>query len=218
MSYQLAIFDLDGTILSTLDDLADSTNYALHTCGYPTRTVDEVRRFVGNGMYLLMKRALPAGTSEEEIQHTLAVFKAWYGEHCTIKTKPYDGICGMLAGLRAAGCKTAVLSNKADYATQELCVQYFDGLLDYAAGEKEHLGIPKKPAPEAVWAIMKELDCKPENCVYIGDSDVDIDTAKNAGLACISVDWGFRERELLEQKGAETIVSTPDALAKAILD
>ena len=217
MSYKLAIFDLDGTILSTLDDLADSTNHALAACGFPTRTTDEVRRFVGNGIRLLIERAVPAGTSAADIERTLEEFKTWYGTHCTIKTKPYDGICEMLAKLRAAGCKTAVLSNKADFAVQSLCAQYFDGLLDYAAGEREHLGIPKKPAPEAVWAILDELGVEKADCVYVGDSDVDVDTARNAELTCIAVDWGFRERELLVAKGAEMIVSTPDALCEAIL-
>ena len=217
MSYKLAIFDLDGTILSTLDDLADSTNHALAACGFPTRTTDEVRRFVGNGIRLLIERAVPAGTSAADIERTLEEFKTWYGAHCTIKTKPYDGICEMLAKLRAAGCKTAVLSNKADFAVQSLCAQYFDGLLDYAAGEREHLGIPKNPAPEAVWAILDELGVEKADCVYVGDSDVDVDTARNAELTCIAVDWGFRERELLVAKGAEMIVSTPDALCEAIL-
>ncbi|MBE6611971.1 MAG: HAD family hydrolase [Ruminococcaceae bacterium] len=217
MSYKLAIFDLDGTILDTLDDLADATNHALTVCGYPTRTTDEVRRFVGNGVRLLMTRAVPEGTSAEEIDRSLAEFKAYYGTHCAIKTKPYDGICEMLKRLRAEGCKTAVLSNKADFAVKPLCKQYFDGLLDYAAGEREHLGIPKKPAPEPVWAIADELGIDRADCVYIGDSDVDIDTAKNAGMDCISVDWGLRERELLIAHGAEKIVSTPDALMAAIL-
>ena len=217
MSFKLAIFDLDGTILSTLDDLADSTNHALTVCGFPERTTDEVRRFVGNGMRLLIERAVPAGTSEADIVRALEEFKSWYASHSTIKTKPYDGICEMLAKLRAAGCKTAVLSNKGDFAVQTLCAQYFDGLLDYAAGEREHLGIPKKPDPGAVFAILGELGVEKADCVYIGDSDVDVDTARNAGLTCIAVDWGFRERELLAAKGAETIVSTPEALCEAIL-
>ncbi len=217
MAYQLAIFDLDGTILSTLDDLADSTNFALKSHGYPPRTTDEVRGFVGSGIRMLISRAVPEGTAEAEIDLTVETFKAYYKTHCAIKTKPYDGICEMLTALRKAGCKTAVLSNKGDFAVQELCRQYFDGMLDYAAGEKEHLGIPKKPAPEAVFSILREMDIAAADSVYIGDSDVDIDTAKNAGLSCIIVDWGFRERDLLIAHGAERIVSTPEALQAAIL-
>ena len=204
---QTVIFDLDGTILNTLDDLADAANYALRRRGFPPRTTDEVRRFVGNGIRLLIERSVPAGTAPEEIQQVYDAFNTYYKEHCADKTRPYAGVLEMLRMLRMNGCKTAVLSNKADYAVQALCRRYFDGLLDAAAGERP--GIPKKPAPDAVLALMRQLDAAPEHTVYVGDSDVDIETARNAGLPCISVDWGFRSREFLLAHDAAFIAASP---------
>lgn len=205
--YKLAVFDMDGTILDTLEDLKDSTNFALEKCGYPTRTYDEVRRFVGNGIRKLIERAVPAGLTVEEIDRVHEVFTEHYKVHCADKTKAYDGIKPLIEKLRANGIKTAVVSNKADYGVQELCKEYFDGLFDYAVGEKE--GIRRKPAPDSVNEALRVLGVDKSEAVYIGDSDVDFETAKNAELPCISVLWGFRDEEFLREKGATLFVHDP---------
>lgn len=215
MNYKLAVFDMDGTILDTLEDLKDSLNYALAEAGCPTRTLAEVRRFVGNGMQKLIERATPADSSAEEKEKILVSFKAHYKEHCADKTKAYDGILELLRTLRESGCRTAVVSNKGDFAVQELCRQYFDGLMDCAIGEKE--GVKKKPAPDSVNEVLKELQTDRQDAVYIGDSEVDIQTAENAGMDCIIVSWGFREREFLKEQGAEMIVDSVEELRKQIL-
>ena len=210
MKYQLAIFDMDGTILNTLEDLADSLNYALSCSNYPTRTLDEVRNFVGNGIRKLIERAVPAGTSPEELEQVYADFTAYYSKHCYDKTKPYSGIMETIQNLRKQGIKTAVVSNKADYGVQILCKQYFDGLFDYAVGEQT--GVQRKPAPDSVNTVLDKLKINRKNAVYIGDSDVDIDTARNAEMDCISVDWGFRDPSFLQQHGAKIMVSSPEEL------
>ena len=215
MKYQLAIFDLDGTILDTLDDLADSLNYALEKSGYPVRTRDEVRRFVGNGIRKLIERGVPSGTDAESVSRVHEDFTAYYKVHCADKTKPYENIPELLKKLRENGVKTAVVSNKADYAVQDLCVQYFEGLFDAAVGERE--GVRKKPAPDSVNAVLEKLGVNRENSVYIGDSDVDVETARNSGMNCIAVDWGFRDRDLLISSGAEIIVSEPMKIAEIVL-
>ena len=208
MKYTIAIFDLDGTILNTLEDLADSTNYALKTCGYPERTMDEVRQFVGNGIRKLMERAVPEGTPVEEIDRVHETFTAHYKVHCADKTRPYDGIMELLQNLKKDGCKLAVVSNKADYGVQELCKQYFDGVFDFAVGERE--GIRKKPAPDSVNEVLKTLGCSRDRAVYIGDSDVDIQTAANAQMDHIIVEWGFRDIPFLISKGAKVLVEKPE--------
>lgn len=205
--YKLAVFDMDGTILDTLEDLKDSTNFALEKCGYPVRTYDEVRRFVGNGIRKLIERAVPEGLTTEQIDRVHEVFTEHYKVHCADKTKAYDGIKPLLEKLRASGVKTAVVSNKADYGVQELCKEYFDGLFDYAVGERE--GIRRKPAPDAVNEALRVLGIDKSEAVYIGDSDVDFETAKNAELPCISVLWGFRDEEFLREKGATLFVRDP---------
>lgn len=205
--YRLAVFDMDGTILDTLEDLKDSTNFALQKCGYPVRTHDEVRRFVGNGIRKLIERAVPDGLTVEEIDCVHEVFTEHYKVHCADKTKAYDGIKPLIEKLRANGVKTAVVSNKADYGVQELCKEYFDGLFDYAVGEKE--GIRRKPAPDSVNEALRVLGVDKSEAVYIGDSDVDFETAKNAELPCISVLWGFRDEEFLREKGATLFVHDP---------
>lgn len=205
--YKLAVFDMDGTILDTLEDLKDSTNFALEKCGYPVRTYDEVRRFVGNGIRKLIERAVPEGLTTEQIDRVHEVFTEHYKVHCADTTKAYDGIKPLLEKLRASGVKTAVVSNKADYGVQELCKEYFDGLFDYAVGERE--GIRRKPAPDAVNEALRVLGIDKSEAVYIGDSDVDFETAKNAELPCISVLWGFRDEEFLREKGATLFVRDP---------
>lgn len=213
--YKLAVFDMDGTILDTLEDLKDSTNFALEKCGYPTRSYDEVRRFVGNGIRKLIERAVPEGLTTEQIDRVHEVFTEHYKVHCADKTKAYDGIKPLLEKLRASGVKTAVVSNKADYGVQELCKEYFDGLFDYAVGERE--GIRRKPAPDAVNEALRVLGIDKSEAVYIGDSDVDFETAKNAELPCISVLWGFRDEEFLREKGATLFVRDPAEIYDIIM-
>ncbi len=210
MRYKLVIFDLDGTILNTLDDLADSLNYALQKNNLQERTKDEVRRFVGNGIQMLIERAVPKDTSEADRSHVLQSFKEHYKLHCADKTRPYDGVEDQIAKLRQGGCQTAVISNKADFAVQSLCRDYFPGLFDYVVGERE--GIRRKPWPDSVFEVLDKLGIKKEEALYVGDSEVDIQTAQNAGIAFVAVSWGFREKEFLEKQGAERIVTTPAEL------
>lgn len=212
MKYRLVIFDLDGTLLNTLDDLAASVNYALDVNGFPQRTVSEVKAFVGNGIRNLIKRAVPDGADDAQTEGVFDAFKEHYSLHCADKTRPYDGVTGLLERLRGNGVLTAVLSNKADFAVRSLCEDYFPSLLDCAVGEREAEGIPKKPAPDAVNLILSQFGVERKDAVYVGDSDVDVQTAVNAGLDLIAVDWGFRERELLEKCGAEIIVSDPEEI------
>lgn len=207
---KLYIFDLDGTILDTLDDLHDSVNYALASVGFPNRSLDEVRSFVGNGILKLIQRAVPEGTNDTDVDKVYAVFKDYYRQHCADKTRPYNGIVSTLRRLKDEGCRLAVVSNKADFGVQILCRKYFDGLFEFAVGAKE--GIRKKPYPDAVLEVLERMCVEKSEAVYIGDSDVDIETAKNAGLKCISVDWGFRSREFLLEHGAGTIISCPEEL------
>ncbi len=215
MQYKLAIFDLDGTILDTLEDLHAAVNAALREHAMPERTLDEVRRFVGNGIRKLIERAVPAGTPEEEIARVHESFTAYYTAHCADCTRPYDGIEALLRDVRRAGMKTAVVSNKADYAVQVLVADYFPGLFDAAAGERE--GVRRKPAPDAVDAVLAALDIPREYAVYIGDSDVDIETARNAAMPCLSAAWGFRPVDFLVEHGAQHIVKTPYELYEALL-
>lgn len=215
MAYKLVIFDLDGTILNTLEDLADATNYALGKHGCPLRTIEEVRRFVGNGIRKLIERAVPAGLTEREIDGVHQTFSDYYQQHCADKTCPYEGILPLLQRLRAAGCLTAVVSNKADVAVQPLCRQYYEGLFDYAVGERE--GIRRKPAPDAVLEVLRRLEVDAADAIYIGDSEVDIQTAANAGLDCIVVTWGFRDRAYLESQGGRRFVDSPEEIDDIVL-
>lgn len=214
MKHSLAIFDLDGTILYTLVDLKNSMNFTLKKFGFPERTLDEVRRFVGNGIKNLIIRAAPKGTDEKTIDEMFEVFNEHYAVHCNDNTKSYDGIDELLKKLKEQKVKTAVVSNKADYAVQTLVKKYFDGLFDYAVGEKQ--GVRKKPCPDSVNEVLRVLDTPKESTVYIGDSEVDVATAKNAQMDCIAVDWGFRDREVLINSGATLIVSDAAALYNEI--
>lgn len=209
MGYEAVIFDLDGTLLDTIDDLTDAVNYALRLCDKPVRTREEVLLFVGNGIAKLIQRAVPEGTDEEEQERVLSFFREYYGIHCQDKTRPYEGIMEVLQELKKKGVKMAVVSNKADFAVQELIPQYFPNLFQVAKGEKEAAGIRKKPAPDMVEQALTEMSCKKENAVYIGDSEVDLQTAKNAEISCIGVSWGFRGREFLEKNGADMIADNP---------
>lgn len=214
MKHSLAIFDLDGTILYTLVDLKNSMNFTLKKFGFPERTLDEVRRFVGNGIKNLIIRAAPKGTDEKTIDEMFEVFNEHYAVHCNDNTKSYDGIDELLKKLKEQKVKTAVVSNKANYAVQTLVKKYFDGLFDYAVGEKQ--GVRKKPCPDSVNEVLRVLDTPKEAAVYIGDSEVDVATAKNAQMDCIAVDWGFRDRDVLINSGATLIVSDAAALYNEI--
>lgn len=203
--YKTIIFDLDGTLLDTLDDLTDSTNAVLDKFGLKRRTREEVRAFVGNGIAKLIERAVG---QDGMAYHAEAVseFKRYYGEHCAEKTAPYPGVLSLLQTLQAQGIKTAVVSNKADFAVKSLAKTYFDGLLLSAVGEDEGAGIRKKPAPDSLLAVMEQLSATAETTVYVGDSEVDIQTAKNAGVDCLCVTWGFRDKAYLQEEGGRLFV------------
>lgn len=206
------IFDLDGTLLNTLNDLAASTNYALRWAGMPEHSVDDVRRFVGNGVKKLMERAIPDGLDNPKFDETYATFRKHYLEHSLDTTKPYSGIPEVLTELKRRGKKLAIVSNKFYAATQELARHFFPETIEVAIGEREN--IRKKPAPDTVLEAMRQLGVGKEGTVYIGDSDVDIDTARNVGVPCISVLWGFRDREFLIEHGATHLISKPEELLK----
>ena len=178
----------------------------------PEHTIDEVRRFVGNGVRKLMERAVPDGTDNPLFDEAFATFRQHYMEHSLDTTRPYEGVPEMLAALKAKGCHLAVVSNKMMAATQELCCHFFPDTIEVAIGENEAEGIRKKPAPDTVIAALRQLGVGEEGAVYVGDSDVDIDTARNSNLPCISVLWGFRDRDLLLQHGASTLISAPKEL------
>lgn len=207
------IFDLDGTLLSSLEDLAASTNYALRWAGMPERTLEEVRMFVGNGVKLLMERAIPDGQQNPRFEEVYAKFREHYLKHNLDRTHPYDGVLELLAELKRRGKKLAIVSNKFYAATQDLAHHFFADTIEVAIGEREN--IHKKPAPDTVLEALRQLGASKDGAVYIGDSDVDVMTAKNSGLPCISVLWGFRDKEFLIEHGATSFVETPhDILAK----
>ena len=209
-NYKLAIFDMDGTILDTLEDLADSVNYALEACGMPKRSIEEVRKFVGNGIRKLIERAVAHGADEEQINQVFDTFNNYYKDHCAIKTKAYDGIVEVISELRKAGIKTAVVSNKADYGVLSLCESYFKGLFDFAVGERE--GVRRIPYPDSDLAVLDRFEISRENAVYIGDSEVDYETSVNAEVASNMVSWGFRDEDFIRSKGARVFVNKPHEL------
>lgn len=205
--YDGVIFDLDGTLLNTLEDLKNSVNYALSSCRMPKRSHEEIRHFVGNGVKRLMELAVPDGFENPEFERAFALFKEHYGEHCNDLTDLYPGIRELLETLKKEGFQMAIVSNKYYEGVQALKEQYFKDYLDVAIGEKE--GIRKKPAPDTVLAALKELGLQTEKAVYVGDSEVDIATAANTGMDCITVGWGFRTRAEQEEAGAKVFVEKP---------
>ena len=208
------IFDLDGTLLDTLQDLCNSTNAALTAYGYPARTLDEVRSFVGNGVKLLILRALGVEKPEDctDFDQVFEAFRAHYAVHSNDCTCAYPGIPELLAKLKEAGAPMAIVSNKLDAAVKQLNDIYFKDYITVAIGENEAAGVKKKPAPDTVYAALRELGVSPEDAVYVGDSEVDIATAKNAGIPCISVTWGFRDSDWLLAHGADRLFDTPQAV------
>ena len=203
------LFDLDGTLLNTLEDLLDATNYALELCGYPRRTLSELRRFVGNGAENQIRMSLPEGASPEEVQRVLKIYKPYYTEHCQVKTRPYDGILEALAVLKEK-YPIAVVSNKPDAAVKALCAELFPGI--FALGEAPDC--PRKPAPDMVFKACRAIGA--DTCVYVGDSEVDVLTAKNAGVPCLSVLWGFRSRTDIEAAGGTHFCEAPALLEEKI--
>lgn len=205
--YDTVIFDLDGTLLNTLEDLRASTNYALAAHGYPERTPDEIRRFVGNGIRLLIERAMPEGVTPEEFDAVFADFKEHYQAHCNDRTGPYDGILPLLRELKRRGYKTGIASNKIKSAVLKLSEIYFEGLIDSAAGVAD--GILPKPDSGMAEALLEELGSEAANTLYVGDSQVDVQTAANAGLDLVAVLWGFRDRAELTEAGAVRFIEKP---------
>lgn len=216
MKYKLAIFDMDGTILNTLEDLTDSVNHILTIHDYPIRTINEVKSFLGNGILRLIQLAVPenANISTETLNSLYNEFIEYYKIHNQDKTTAYDGVKELIIQLKFVGYKTAVVSNKADVAVKQLCIKYFDGLFDYSVGERTE--IPKKPAPDSVVEVLNKLQVANTDAVYIGDSEVDIATAKNSKMDSIIVSWGFREKDFLYSMGAATIVDSPDEIRKLL--
>ncbi len=206
--YQTLLFDLDGTLLDTLEDLTQSLGYALESCHFPRRNREEVRRFVGNGLEALVRRALPPQATQEDCQRVLAVFRPHYAQHHEDHTTPYPGILPMLAALQKRGCQLGIVSNKADPYVKALCRSHFGEVL--ALGEVP--GIPRKPAPEMVRQVMRLLGADPATTLYIGDSEVDVGTARNAGLPCLAVTWGFRSEAELREQGAAHFARTPQEM------
>ena len=203
------VFDLDGTLLNTLEDLLDATNYALRAYGYPERTLAELRRFVGNGAANQIRMSLPEGTPEETVQQVLSAYKPYYTAHCQVKTRPYDGIPEALTAL-SQECSIAIVSNKPDAAVKALCAEYFPGV--FALGEVP--GCPRKPAPDMVYQALAATGA--EKGIYVGDSEVDVVTARNAGMPCVSVLWGFRDRADMEAVGGSVYCEQPRGLPACI--
>lgn len=211
--YETIIFDLDGTLLDTLDDLTDAVNAALLKCRLPIREKEEVRGFVGNGIKKLIERAV-GQEKQAFVGQALQAFKDHYAVHCQDKTAPYAHIIETLKIMQEKGAKLAIVSNKADFAVQILTKEYFGRLIDVAVGENEEMGVRKKPAPDSLFAVMERLQADKAKTVYVGDSEVDIQTAVAAGVDCISVSWGFKDENFLLENGASTLARTPTELLK----
>lgn len=209
------IFDLDGTLLNTLEDLKDSVNFALSKQSFPLRTLPEIRSFVGNGIRILMERSVPENTDTETFEICFKDFCDYYKIHMEDKTAPYDGIPQMLEKIKAEGFKTAIVTNKADFAAQDLCKRMFGDTIDLVVGSTDDR--PNKPAPDGVYYALKVLGSKLRNTVFVGDADTDILTANNAGLDSIGVLWGFRDRDIIEKEGAKYIVDSVKDLEKLLI-
>ena len=214
MKYNSVVFDLDGTLLDTLGDLRDSVNFALKKNNLPKRTTEEIRSFVGNGIRLLIELSVPKNTSLEITEQCFQDFKEYYKDHSAILTKPYDDIIDLMKTLKSKGVKIGVVSNKADFAVKTLMEDYFSGLYDCAYGERA--GVPRKPEPDGVLDAIKGMGSEIENTIYIGDSEVDVVTSKNAKLPCIAVTWGFRDKKVLEDLNPEYIVDSPSDILRII--
>ena len=213
MKIKTVIFDLDGTLLDTLEDLTDAVNHALLTFHMPVRTICEIRQFLGNGIRRLMLLAVPEGEQNPDFEAVLAEFRQYYDLHCNDKTKPYEDMLELIDALKEKNIQTVVVSNKVDSAVQTLKRRYFPQV-EVAVGDRE--GLQRKPAPDSVLMAMETFHTKPAETVYVGDSEVDIETAKNAGIKCVSVLWGFRDREQLLESGAKILIKKPFELLELI--
>ena len=215
MKYQAVLFDMDGTVLDTLDDLCDSINHSLAEFSLPQVSREHVRQCLGNGAAFLVSHSIPAGSSPELEADVLAFYKPWYDAHCLIKTAPYEGILPMMQSLKEQGLRLAIISNKPDRAVQELSDAFFPGLLELSVGESP--SVRRKPAPDTVLTAASQIGLSVDQCVYVGDSEVDLQTARNAGMDCISVTWGFRDEVQLIAAGASVLVRTPEELESLLL-
>ena len=215
MKYQAVLFDMDGTVLDTLDDLCDSINHSLAEFSLPPVSREHVRQCLGNGAAFLVSHSIPAGSSPELEADVLAFYKPWYDAHCLIKTAPYEGILPMMQSLKEQGLRLAIISNKPDRAVQELSDAVFPGLLELSVGESP--SVRRKPAPDTVLTAASQIGLSVDQCVYVGDSEVDLQTARNAGMDCISVTWGFRDEAQLIEAGASVLVRTPEELESLLL-
>lgn len=213
--YDAVLFDLDGTLLNTLDDLTDAVNHTLRHFGYPTRGREEVRAFVGNGVRRLVERFLPGGPADPQMEAALAEFKRFYTEHCDVRTHPYEGVVEAMAALAEAGVRMAIVSNKNDEAVKALARLYFGSLVSVAVGGRD--GVPRKPAPAMPLEALQVIGAEPEHTLFVGDSDVDLQTALNTGMDCMLVSWGFRERELLSTLRPRFLVDDPAEIPALIL-
>ena len=213
--YNAVLFDLDGTLLNTLDDLTDAVNHTLRAFGYPIKEKDEVRRSVGNGVRKLIERVLPGGAQDADMESALAEFKRYYTAHCNVRTHPYDGVLEALAALSEAGLKLAIVSNKNDEAVKTLAHEYFGSLIDVAVGGRD--GMPRKPAPDMPLLALEAIGAIPERTLFVGDSDVDLQTALNTGMDCMLVSWGFRERDQLARLQSRFLVDDAAEMPALIL-
>lgn len=215
MKYKAVLFDMDGTVLDTLGDLAAAVNHTLREFSMPERSIAEVAAALSNGAAYLIAHTVPDGTPKELTDKVLAAYAPYYDAHCDILTGPYDGIVPLMEKLRDKGVKLAVISNKQDTAVKPLAEKYFPGLLEIAVGESAE--VRRKPNPDAVLAALRHIGVEREDAIYVGDTEVDLQTARNAGMECASVDWGFRTREQLVEIGAEHIFDTVQELEEYLL-
>lgn len=214
MKYQAVLFDMDGTVIDSLEDIVDALNVSLQRFGMQELSLSQIRTHVGNGARRLMECVVPPGTPDPLLERMLAFYKPYYAAHSRVKTKPYGGILAMMESLKAKGIRLAIISNKPDKAVRELAAEFFPGLLELAMGERE--GVRRKPWPDMIDAAAEHMDVDKYKCLYVGDSEVDIDTAKNAGIDCVSVSWGFRSREELARSGACVIIDRAEDLLRYI--
>ena len=214
MSYKAILFDLDGTLLNTLDDLHNSVNRTMSAFHFPLRTREETRLAVGDGVGMLITRSIPNGQDNPDFAECLAAFRKDYAENNQVLTAPYEGITELLLALREKNIRIGVVSNKFDSAVKALCAEYFGSLVEVAVGEREN--VRRKPHPDSLFAAMEALNIQPKDCLYVGDSETDVASAKNAGIDCLSVLWGFRDKETLDKAGATRFVSTPNEILALI--
>lgn len=212
MRYKAVIFDMDGTVLDTLEDLNSAMNHVLRLHGMPERTMEQTRLSVGNGSRYYLEHSVPAGTKEETLEEMLAEYLPYYNAHANDRTRPYPGITELIKTIRSKGCKTAIVSNKPDKTVGELSESHFAGLMDCAIGENEKGGVRRKPHPDMLLTAAEILGVSREECLFVGDSETDLETARRAEIDCVSVLWGFRTRDRLLEAGAVTLISEPEEL------